>query len=117
MLEELDGTPLGTRKPGNRVMEFHQRDPVQLAEVLRPDTEDMPMHWTRTQPEPEGPTDEEDQPQDATFSRQLRSAKSRYGQDAAPATRPTVQVEVRQRADFNRDEYEAFDEDAMEEDG
>jgi hypothetical protein len=44
MLEELDGTPLGTRKPGNRVIEFHQQDPVQLAEVLRPDTEDMPMH-------------------------------------------------------------------------
>jgi hypothetical protein len=117
MLEELDGTPLGTRKPGNRVMEFHQRDPVELAEVLRPDTEDMPMHWNRTQPEPEGPTNEKDQPQDATFSRRLRSAKSRYSQDAAPAARPTVQVEVRQRADFNRNEYETFDEDTMEEDG
>jgi hypothetical protein len=60
MLEELDGTPLSTRKLGNRVMEFHQRDPVELAEVLRLDTEDMPMHWNCMQPEPEGPTDEED---------------------------------------------------------
>jgi hypothetical protein len=41
-------------------MEFHQRDPVELAEVLRLDTEDMPMHWNCMQPEPEGPTDEED---------------------------------------------------------
>jgi hypothetical protein len=101
MLEELDSTLLGTRKPGNRVMEFHQRDLVKLAEVLRPDMEDMPMHWNRTQPEPEGPMNKKDQPQDATFSRRLQSAKLRYGQDTAPAARPTVQVEVRQRADFN----------------
>jgi hypothetical protein len=52
-------------------MEFHQQDPVELAEVLRLDTEDMPMHWNRTQLEPKGPTDKEDQPQDAAFSRQL----------------------------------------------
>jgi hypothetical protein len=44
MLKELDSTPLGTRKLGNQVIEFHQQDLVQLAEVLRPDTEDMPMH-------------------------------------------------------------------------
>jgi hypothetical protein len=71
MLEELDGTPLGTRKLGNQVIEFHQRDPVELAEVLRLDTEDMPMHWNRTQLEPKGPINKKDQPQDATFSRRL----------------------------------------------
>jgi transposase InsO family protein len=117
MLEELDGTPLGTRKPGNRVVEFHQRNPVEMDELLRPDAEEVPTVWDHTDPEPEGPSGEEDQPQDAAFSRQLRSAKARYGQDATPTPRLEPRVEVQQRAGFDRAEYEAFDEDVIEEDG
>jgi hypothetical protein len=86
-----------------------------MNEVLRPDKEYVPEAEARARPEPEGPSAEEDQPRDAAFNRQLRSAKTRYGQDATPVRRPAVRVEVQQRAGFNREEYEAFDEDVMEE--
>jgi hypothetical protein len=116
MLEELDSTPLGTRKLGNRIVQFHQRHPMDVAEVLRPGVEDKgPVDQTPTMPEPEGPADMSDIAQHLAFQRQLRSAKARYRQDADPTSkRAKVQVRIEPRQGFNRTEYKTFDEDIAE---
>jgi hypothetical protein len=86
-----------------------------MNKVLRPNKEYAPETEARAQPEPKGPSAEEDQPWDAAFNRQLRSAKTRYRQDATPVHCPVVRVKVQQRAGFNCKEYEAFNKDVIEE--
>jgi hypothetical protein len=86
-----------------------------MNEVLRPDKEYVPKAEAHARLEPEGLSAEEDQPQDAAFNRQLQLAKTRYRQDATPVRCPAVRVKVQQRARFNREEYEAFNKDMIEE--
>ena len=117
LLEELDGTPLSSRKPGNRLVQFHQRSQMDIDQVLSasgsdPGGTEGPNDGDR---EPEGTwrlTGEDHlQPQDPAFKRLTRAAEARYGQDAPKDTRqPEVRIPVK-RQGFNRDKFEKMDED------
>ena len=113
LLEELDGTPLSSRKPGNRLVQFHQRAQMDVDQVLRADRASgvRDPEENRRSPEVSWGLEEEDiEPEDPTFRRLTRAAGARYGQDAPKGTRqPEVRIPAPPRG-FNREDFEKMDE-------